>query len=280
MRIPALAVLATAAFLAWTTGTPAQTQPTALFARVQQLVNAGNRPGAYALADSALALAIVGTDAHAEALYSRAFATANAGAAERDYSRLVAEYPRSPRLEDALFMSGQFRMARGDRAGARKQLERLVLEFASGPNATRAALWGGKLALDDGDLVTGCRLLAEAGDRAGTDVELRNEIQYARARCVALQAAASDSAKKDSVPPALADSTEFSVQVAAFARRTDATALSRRLTQRGFQARVVGAMAPFRVRVGRYGTRELATSAAARMERAGVHGIVVEAEGK
>jgi cell division septation protein DedD len=262
-----------------------------LVARVQQLVNAGNRPAARALADSALTVRTPGTTAYGEALYARAVATSDAGAAERDYLRVSVEYPFSARAEDAIFRVGQLRQARGDRAGARSQYERLAREYPTGPQTARASYWAGRLALDDGDLAAGCASLFTASERAAKDdVELRNQIEYLRNRCmqpVAPPPPAPDSARADatSAPPArdtagVGPTREFSVQVAAFARKRDADALVTRLKARGFQVRSVGAKAPYRVRVGRYASREEAVAAQGRMKAARVSGIVVEAEAR
>jgi hypothetical protein len=260
-----------------------------LLARVQQLVNAGNRPAARALADSAMTVRTPGTMAYGEALYARAFATSDAGAAERDYLRMSVEYPFSPRAEDAIFRVGQFRQARGDRAGARSQYERLAREYPAGAQGARASYWAGRLALEDGDLASGCTFLFLASERAAQgDVELRNQIEYLRTRCMQPTAAppvVQDTARTDAVAtdPARDTTTvtptkEYSVQVAAFARKRDADALVARLRARGFQVRSVGARAPYRVRVGRYPSREEAVAAQGRMKASRVSGMVVEAE--
>jgi cell division protein FtsN len=80
------------------------------------------------------------------------------------------------------------------------------------------------------------------------------------------------------VPAASTAATEFSVQIAAYNARADATSLFNRLKQRGFDVRVVGDRAPYRVRIGRYATRAEAVAALGRMRAAQVNGIVVEAE--
>lgn len=268
---------------------PARAQDTdPLLSRVQQLVNAGNRTAARALADSAMTVRTPGTIAYGEAVYARAFATSDAGAAERDYLRMSVEYPFSPRAEDAILRVGQFRQARGDRAGARSQYERLAREYPLGAQAARASYWAGRLALEDGDLASGCTSLFVASERAAKDdVELRNQIDYLRNRCMQPTAAppvTPDSARTDSAATPAGDTTtvgptkEYSVQVAAFARRRDADVLVSRLKARGFQVRSVGARAPYRVRVGRYPTREEAVAAQARMKASRVSGIIVEAE--
>jgi cell division protein FtsN len=66
--------------------------------------------------------------------------------------------------------------------------------------------------------------------------------------------------------------------VAAYNARQDATSLAARLKQRGYDVRVVGDRAPYRVRIGRYATRADANAALARIRASRLTGIVVEAE--
>ncbi|MGQ0765266.1 MAG: SPOR domain-containing protein [Gemmatimonadota bacterium] len=273
----ALRRLAVLVLVFWASGAASQARGS-IFPRVQELVNSGNRPRARALADSAMNAAPSGSELYAEALFARAFASSDAVAAERDYLRLTIEFPRSARLEEALFLSGQFRMARQDNAGARRQFERLVLEFPESENTARAALWAGRMALADGDTGKGCATLA-IGSRRASDIELRNEIEYLRSRCQAAMTLQADTARTviDTLSTTSAVA-EFSVQVAAYSRRSDAAALGDRLRRRGFQVRVAGDRAPYRVRIGRYGSREAAEAALVRMKRSNVTGMVVEAE--
>lgn len=256
--------------------------------RIQQFVNSGDRARAQALADSALTVRTQGTVAYGEALFGRAIASSDAASAERDYLRVSVEYPFSPRAEDATLRVAQLREARGDRAGARVQYERLVRDFPKGAEVARASLWIGRAAFEEGDTRRACEVLFQASERVSRDdIELRNQIEYLRMRCMVPSGGAADSAKADSAKARAADESgkvgtsvgsEYSVQVAAYARRREADALARRLKNRGFQVRVVGDSAPFRVRVGRYPSREAAGGAQGRMKRAGVSGIVVEAE--
>jgi cell division septation protein DedD len=254
---------------------------------VQQLVNLGNRPAARALADSALVIRTAGTHAYAEALYARALATADAASAERDYLRVGVEYPLSARAEAAMMMAGQLKMSRGDRKGARGLFERLALEFPHGAQAARAGYWAGRLALEDGDVAQGCQSLAIASERVSAgDVEFRNQIEYLRSRCTMPTGSTSAQPPDSLVAPEPNSEREarsivqvaYSVQVAAYTRKRDADATLNRLKARGFPVRVVGTRAPYRVRVGRYATREDAEAARGRMRRAGVTGLVVEAE--
>lgn len=295
--------------------------PDSTLARVQRLVNAGNRAAARALADSVVANSEPGTSAHAEAVFARAFASSSAADAERDYLRVSIEYPLSPRAEDALMMAAQLKLARGDRNGARRQFERMVREHPTGPQVAKASFWAGRLALEAGDPIRGCPSLTVAREHVSPgDVELGNQIDYYRARCAGVPSVATTTdtsavvdtavstttkppsrlpAKPPVVPstrptrtPPPPDSVEtppdvpvrpanakqYSVQVAAFPKQRDADALSEVLQQRGFQVRVFGTAPPFRVRVGRYDSREEAAAALERMKASRLKGIVVEAE--
>lgn len=71
----------------------------------------------------------------------------------------------------------------------------------------------------------------------------------------------------------------FSVQVGAFSSRAQADRIVKDLVTRGYTARVVpGPRNLYRVRVGRYASRERAGAALTTMKQGGVDGMVVEAE--
>jgi cell division protein FtsN len=69
----------------------------------------------------------------------------------------------------------------------------------------------------------------------------------------------------------------YSVQVAAYNRRAEADKLTASLTKRGYQARVDGDVAPFRVRIGRYATNKDAEDALKRIKAKQMEGFVVRA---
>jgi cell division protein FtsN len=72
-------------------------------------------------------------------------------------------------------------------------------------------------------------------------------------------------------------SSEYSVQVAAYTRKSEADKLSASLVKRGYQARVDGGVAPFRVRIGRYATNKEAEDALSRIKAKHMDGFVVRA---
>jgi cell division septation protein DedD len=280
-------------------GAAPATEP--VFVRAQQMVTAGQDVAGRAVVDSVLAATTEGTPRYAEALFWRATLSKTAAGAERDYRRIAVEYPLSPRAAEALFRLSQLEMTRGDRAAARAHLERLQREHPTGATSTRASVALARLAFDDGDVTAGCAAIAAAqSGLVSGDVELRNQVEDYSPRCANIAAASTlrqDSAAspnagrpmpatrdadsavvRGGARPAASTPTEYSVQVAAYDTRAAADALAKRLSARGYAARVVGDQRPYRVRVGRYPTRERAGNAVRQMARQNVRGVIVEAE--
>jgi cell division protein FtsN len=67
----------------------------------------------------------------------------------------------------------------------------------------------------------------------------------------------------------------YSVQVAAYNHRADAEKLVSSLNGRGYDARVDGDVAPFRVRIGRYSTAAQAEEALKRIKAKHMEGFVL-----
>jgi hypothetical protein len=81
-------------------------------------------------------------------------------------------------------------------------------------------------------------------------------------------------------PPATAPagSGSWSVQVAAYNVRSQADAAVTRLKKNGYEARVDGAAAPFRVRIGRYQTQAQASAVQRSLKAKKIEGFVVQAD--
>jgi cell division protein FtsN len=84
-------------------------------------------------------------------------------------------------------------------------------------------------------------------------------------------------ARPPAKPSTASRPSSYSVQVAAYARRAEADKLASSLTKRGYQARVDGNVAPFRVRIGRYATTKDAEDALKRIKAKHMDGFVVRA---
>jgi hypothetical protein len=256
-----------------------------VFARAKRLVSSGNGAAGRLLVDSVLAATDPSTPQYADALYWRAALSTNGGDAERDYRRIVVEYGASARSGDALLQLAQLESARGDRAMAADHLERFLLENPGHAERPRANLTLVRLLVDQNDMPRACSALRQAlREVPDSAVETRNQLSYYSSRCVANDASPAARAPigetrtpKDTAAGAAHDSSRtsasapeakgrYTLQVAAYASRSDAASLAGRLKARGFDARVVGSAKPFRVRIGRYATRAEAVAAQARLK--------------
>ncbi len=253
--------------------------------RIERLTAAGSSSAARLLADSVLAASQEGSDTFIEALYWHAVLDSTAAGAERDYLRIVVEYPLAARASAALLRLAELEIARQARDRARRHLDKLRADYPKSDHIARAQYLLARMARDDGETERACALLnAARASVDANDVELKNQISYLHASCVSvvlLTPPADSAAVRDTTDrppsrttPAMAKG-QFAIQVAAYNTQREATSLARQLQRRGLPARVFGVQAPFRVRVGRYSTREEAQRA---MIRAGLRGIITEAE--
>jgi cell division septation protein DedD len=254
-------------------------------ARIERRVSAGDRAGARIVAESLLMVIPPTSLQYADVLYWRAFTSANAADAERDYLRVTVEYPLTRRAADALLNLALLEYARNNRTAARRHFDQLLREHSSDPAVAKASYWSARISLEDGDVTHGCAALATARRAASSeDVELLNQIEYQQSRCAAettdsvTRADTSHSAPAESAGTAPPRKQEFSIQIASYTKRTDATALAGQLKGQGLPSRVVGSNAPFRVRIGRYATKEEAMHNLASLKRGNPRAIVVQAE--
>jgi len=73
-------------------------------------------------------------------------------------------------------------------------------------------------------------------------------------------------------------SGEWSVQIAAYNVKSQAQTMAARLKKNGYEARVSGTVAPFRVRIGHYATQAQATAVMRSLKAKQINGFVVKAE--
>ena len=160
-----------------------------LFRRARRMVSDGNGTAGRALVDSLLKGAPEGSTGYGDALYWHGALAETAADAERDYRRVIVEYPLSAYSDDALLAIAELEQARGDREGALQHLQRFVKEHPASAARGTAAFAAARLAFEQRDARTGCAMLAEArASVPGSDVELRNQIDYFTPRCAASSA--------------------------------------------------------------------------------------------
>lgn len=172
-----------------------------LFRRARRFVSEGNGVAGRALVDSLLRSADPATPAYGDALYWRGALAQTAAEAERDYRRVIVEYPLAYYADDALLAIAELEQARGDRAAALQHLLRFVKEHPSSQARGVAALGAARLAFEQRDQKTGCSMIAEARASAtASDVELRNQIDYYAGRCAVTAVASAPASAPASVP--------------------------------------------------------------------------------
>lgn len=272
------------------------------FLAAQRLVVEGRGDEGRAIIARELAATSEGSPRYVEALYWRAALASTAADAERDYKRIIIEFPVSRRSESALVGLAQLELARGDRAQAMQHLERVVREHPSGPSRARASFWMARVHFDEGNFPRACARLEDSRRYTPTEaVEMRNQLEYYAQRCegvdttVVVRATPAEStrampARPGSVAtqpggvqraPARAPArgaAAYTVQIGAFANRGDADARQRRLRAQGHAARVVKVGALWRVRIGRYTSRDAAADAARSLKGKQIDAFVTEAE--
>lgn len=275
-------------------GATPQARTDSMFLRARELVAEGNGAAGRALVDSILGAEKEGTASYSEALFWRAALAETAASAQQDYLRLSIEYSTTPRAPEALLRLAQLEVARGNNEQAVRHLDRLARDYPSSPLAAQGLYWHGRVLLENrapDKVAAACASLQKAQAMADVgDAELRNQIAFYSQRCpppavvnstpgntppATPPAAAAESTSAPKVPAAR-DHGRFAVQVAAYARQSDAENAAARFRRRGMEARVVEGPNVHRVWIGRYGTRTQATAVLQELRKSGVEGFVTE----
>jgi hypothetical protein len=182
--------------------------------------------------------------------------------------RVIIEYGRSVWADSALLLLAQLDFAQGDPAATTQAVERMRRDYPDSRLRPRAAFWGARAYFDMKDDAHACPLVQEALAGAGDDVEFKNQVAYYASRCAG-------ASPPPPPPPAVAvtdsgavrSGTTFSVQVLAVKSAPQVDDVLSRLKVMGFDARVVrDTSGLFKVRVGRYATRDEAQQALGRLK--------------
>lgn len=233
--------------------------------RAQRLVNDGFGAEGRAVVDSLLNRTEPRSAEEAEILFWRATLAAAWDAAQRDYLRVMLEHDRSAFAAPAMLRLAQGELTRGDRDAALRYLERLAREAPESAVRAEAGLWHGRLLLETGARAEGCGMLQALRPRVAADATLlAQQYESALANCANATVAESAPAPAPSTSPPAAPAARglvWSVQIAAFQTHEEATEFAIAMRDRGYETRVDGIAAPFRVRFGYYPQRTAASAA-------------------
>jgi len=213
-----------------------------------------------------------------EALLAGAKIAPDAQTVATNLNRIVVEYGSSRWADDALLMLTQLYFAQHDPAQTIQAAERLRRDYPDSPLRTRVAFPAARAYFDLKDEGRGCELIREALAGAADDVEFKNQVGFYASRCSAVAAATPPPpSPAESAATAAAPKT-YAVQVLAVKSTAQVDEMLTRLRVMGFDSRVVRDTSGFfKVRVGRYATREEAQQVQQRLRtRVGGQPFVVE----
>jgi cell division septation protein DedD len=218
---------------------------TQVLRRAQRLVNDGSGAEGRALVDSLLNATEPRSPEEAEVLYWRAMLAESWDQAQRDYLRVMLEHERSRFAASAMLRLAQGEAMRGDREAALRYAERLLSEAADAPERADA------LALR--------AQLTPAVPATSTASAPPSATPGAAPRVTPPATVAPGTAPSRPATPSAA--MVWTVQIAAFPTAEEAATFAALIRERGYETRVDGIAAPFRVRFGRYPTRAAAAAA-------------------
>ena len=181
----------------------------------------------------------------------------DADSALQAYLELALGQPSSRYAPEALLRLGQGYAALGQHERAAGYLERIQRDYPAYPGRPIAAAWLASSQRAIGRTVAACATVARGLAQIGSDSTARRLLLAEQRGCTGVAAAPT----RPGGTVATAGEGQYTVQIAAFRKRADAVALTRRLQEGGLPARVVimPGSSLFLVRAGRFRTSADAT---------------------
>jgi len=250
-----------------------------------RLAQSGQVDSGRAIVRRLLATLSPGDSVFPQALLAAAKMAPDAPTVASNLNRIVVEYGAGPWADDALLLLTQLYFAQHDPAQTVQAAERLNRDYPDSPLRPRVSFYGGRAYFELKNEARGCELMRQAQDGASDDVEFKNQVSFYAARCSTLSPAATATTTTTPATPPTDTGAKppaaphaFAVQVLAVKSAAQVDEMLTRLKVMGFEARVVrDSTGFFKVRVGRYATREEAQRAQARLkQRVGGQPFVVD----
>jgi len=256
---------------------PLSAQTDARLVEALRLAQSGQVDSGRSIVRRLLATLSPGDSVYPQALLAAAKIAPDAQAVASYLNRIVVEYGTGPWADDALLLLTQLYWAQRDPAQTVQFGERLNRDYPDSPLRSRANFSTGRAYFELKNEARGCELIRQALDGARDDVEFRNQVSFYAARCSLPTSTSTTSTTPTPTPtPTPSDTTAktaaaphaFAVQVLAVKSAAQVDEMLTRLKVMGFDARVVrDTTGFFKVRVGRYATREEAQRAQQRLKQ-------------
>ncbi|MGH7523206.1 MAG: SPOR domain-containing protein, partial [Gemmatimonadales bacterium] len=227
----------------------------------------------------------------AEALYT-AGAVASTGDETRNwFKRVAVEFPATPWAEKAELRLAELSYGEGQMDDVVSRVTRLFIDHPHSPMIPAAALWGARAAFEQQKLQQACDWLTRGLAAVGDDLELKNQLLFAKQRCnvgngVQLAPVVPESlragpphptpdttAKPPEPPPPPARSpaptSPWRIQVAAISDRAVIRRVIQKIEAAGFRAYAVpGPKRLTKIQAGPFASRAAAEAQLAKVKRA------------
>ncbi len=154
------------------------------FVEIIRLAQDGRGDSARAMIGRFLETTPEGDAAYPEALYTAATIAASGTEARLLFSRVAVDHSQSSWADKALLRLAQLDYGTGDTEGAINRVRRLMTDYPTSAVLADAALWGARAAFERREYDVGCPWITRGLERTGVDVELRNQLEFMRQRCV------------------------------------------------------------------------------------------------
>ena len=254
----------------WSSGRLAA-QTDARLVEALRLAQSGQADSGRAIVRRLLARLPPSDSVYPEALLTAAKIAPDAQTVASNLNRIVVDYGSSQWADEALLLLTQLYYAQHDAAQTIQAAERLNRDYPDSPLRPRASFSAARAYFELKNEARGCELIQQALDGAVDDVEFRNQVSFYAARC----SASTTTATAPPAPPpsggtpanTASGARAYAVQVLAVKSAAQVDDMLTRLKVMGFEARVVrDTTGFFKVRVGRYATREEAQRAQQRLK--------------
>jgi hypothetical protein len=253
---------------------PLSAQTDARLVEALRLAQSGQVDSGRAIVRRLLATLAPSDSVFPQALLAAAKMAPDAQTVSSNLNRIVVEYGAGPWADDALLLLTQLYFAQHDPAQTVQAGDRLIRDYPDSPFRPRASFYAARAYFELKNEVRGCELIQNALDGAGDDVEFKNQVSFYASRCNApstttISAPVSpDTAARTPLAPPSSAPHAFAVQVLAVKSAAQVDDMLTRLKVMGFDARVVrDSVGFFKVRVGRYATRQEAQRVQARLKQ-------------
>lgn len=280
-------MLATAAPLAAQAPLPPTTPR---FVEITRLAQEGYGDSARAVIARILSQTKPTDAAFPEALYTSAAVAKTLGEARLQYARISVDHADSPWADKATLRLAQLDYGSGNSESAVLRVKRIFTDFPESAVIPVAALFGARAAFERRDGALACDWLTRGLQQVGSDLELKNQLEYAKQRCtpdalarlaalpksdsmkpVDTPAATKPAVSPPTAPPASTRTTAspWRVQVAAISDPASIRRASTQIEKAGYMVyRVAGPGNLTKLQAGPFATREAAVAAVAKLKAA------------